>query len=1220
MKRFASHSHLFAWRNFASRIAKHRRVARPPILRQRGIPITCAVLVVLTGCAKSTPPPEIAAVQSQVPAKVDYNWDVRPILSGNCFSCHGNDAGKRKAGLRLDNAEAAYAKVPADRSHRAIVPGHPEKSELIRRLFVEDTDERMPPIESHKTLTSLDKATLWRWVEQGGEYKPHWAYVPPSIEKPEPSIWQSKTSNEIDRYVFPRLRRAGLAPSPEADPESLINRVSLTLTGLPPTLPEVDAFLADKRPEAYERLIDRLLASPAYGERMAAYWLDVSRYGESDGYLDDNYGRLIYPWRDWVISAFNKNMPYDQFITWQLAGDKLKNPTREQILATAFGRVGKRSTEAGLIDEEYRVEYRNERAELVGKAFLGLTVGCAKCHDHKYDVISQKDYYSLTGFFNSMDERGYYGQPSVGQPTVAFEQGPTLLWPGPHQDAAWKQAKADLQSKEAAYKAAITKSERAVAPRVDTLLGDSAASDSMLRASLERSTLAYYPLDEASPGSLDALKYVPPSGRRAGYSGPRASIYGALPEPATPGVERDTPIPDPPARPDAAAPRNDGPKQAKAAGPKQAKAGGASQSGVSVTVARLDEAKQPVLPQTLRADLMTVTPSGRQNDAPAYLENAHMVPGVKGQAFLVNDSHGFLGPRDVGKFERNQAFALDVWIKPRPDKPYQSAPIVDYQDLVGDTGYSLNSRDDRVSFDLVDVGPSNMIRIMTKQRIPRGQWTHITATYDGSSKAAGTKLYVNGKPAEVIVDHDNLTRTILPPVRFGANILGGGFWGFAWGKRWRYEEFNGSAIDEIRIFNRALTPAEVATLHSPEHPQVSRDVARASLTAMLVQQDPEVASAAAALTQARGRENEIVSRIRQVPVMGDQPVPRKTYVLNRGVFDQPTDEVQPQGLDRVFEWDTSLPRDRTGLAQWLVDPRNPLTSRVFINRLWAQHFGSGIVGTVEDFGTQGSIPTNPQLLDYLAAEFVRSGWDIKHVTKLMLMSATYRQSSVARPETLEKDPRNALFSRGPRFRLPAEMIRDNALFASGLLVDKRGGDSVFPYQPEGIWTAGAGVNVYPTDVPDDQMHRRSLYTIVKRASPAPSMAVFDMADRGVSVVQRPISNTPLQALVLLNDVQYNEAYRKLAERALLSAADREQQVDMVFRLATRRRPVKDEAAVLNDYFATELAQLSKAPGTVDKLLANGVTPIDQRVDRSQLAALTMVTAAVMNSPDAFTLR
>ena len=1152
----------------------------------------------LAACSSGyQPPAAVAAAARGVPEKVDYAWDVRPILSNNCFSCHGNDVGKRKAGLRLDIAANAYAPVPEDRRRRAVVPGHPEKSELIRRLLTADDELKMPPKASHKTLSPAEIAVLTRWIEQGAKYKPHWAYVAPRRVSVGRTPFDGQAVNDLDRYVYAKLQEKGLRPSPEADRETLINRVTLDLTGLPPTLAEVDAFVTDKRPDAYERLVDRLLASPRYGERMAAAWMDVARYSETDGYLDDHHDRFFSPYRDWVISAFNRDLPYDQFVTWQLAGDLIPNHTREQVLATAFARLGKKSTENGLIDEEYRVEYRNERSELVGKAFLGLTVQCARCHDHKYDVISQKDYYALAGLFNSVDERGQYAAGWSNR-----QQGPTLAWPTPQQSAQLAAANRQIAQRQADYDAVRARAAREAVARADAL-ARSGSGAQFVKTALDAATVAYYPLDGEYAGSVEAFKRI------AKFPRPDPQDAVADPEGA------NQPLPPPGLQP---------------AGPQSTPSKGARLQRVSLAGPAAKTAKPaaspllaPRVPNGVVESDLRLTASGKPGAAPAALERARFVPGVKGRAFLVDSNRGFLPPK-VGWFDRSQAFGFDLWLKPRTGKVYDDAVVIFHQDhtiSTGDAGYTLHLEKNRLRFDLVHMSPFNELSVATLDAVPMGRWTHVTVTYDGSSRASGARIYVNGQPARTEVLKDNLTRTILPTMYVG--VLGGDFYGFAFGTKFRAEEFTGGAIDEVRVFDRALTPIEAAYLHDPASRPADPGAAKQALVELLVATDPRVVKAGQALAQAREAENQVASNVKQVMVLADAPRIRPTYRLDHGQYDQPREEVQPAGLGQVFRWSPrKYPANRLGLARWLFDPKNPLTARVYVNRLWQSHFGTGIVETVDDFGAQGSNPSNPELLDYLAVEFQRSHWDIKHLQKLIVMSATYRQVSNVSPELATKDPRNLYLARGPRFRLPAEMIRDSVLFASGLLDGRIGGGSVYPYQPPGVWESAISMYRYPDadKVPAWEHHRRTLYTFIKRNAQPPSLAVFDMADRNVSTVIRRVSSTPLQALNLLNDPQYVEAYRVLSEHLLQGGGDPNRQLVTLFRLATRRQPRPAELATLVDYRDAQIARYAKSPDAAKALVSIGVTPADPKLDPARLAALTMTTAVVFNTPDAYWMR
>jgi hypothetical protein len=730
-----------------------------------------------------------------VPDVVDFNFHVKPILSDRCFKCHGPDENTREGGLRFDTKEGAFAALGENADHYAIVPGQPEKSALVQRIYAGDRNEVMPPVESNLQLEEHEKAILKRWIEQGAEWKEHWSFAPPV--KPRAPEVQAKDwpRNEIDRFILARLEREGLAPSEEADRATLIRRLSFDLTGLPPSTEEIDAFLADKSPDAYEKLIDRLLDTDAYAENMAARWLDIARYADTHGYQDD-LERVMWPWRDWVIHAFKKNMPYDEFVTWQLAGDLLPAPTREQIIATAFNRNHKITQEGGVIPEEYRVEYVADRTQTFGTAFLGLTMECARCHDHKYDPVSQKDYYQLFSFFNNVPENG-------------------LIEP-----------------------------------------------------------------------------------------------YGAIPEP---------------------------------------------------------------------------------------------------------------------------------YIK--------------------------------------------------------------------------------------------LTR---------------------------------KEIEETLTFIQNVDQMEDIPLM----------------------------------------------------VMKEMDQPRQAYILKRGAYDKQADPVGPGTPESILSFSGDLPPNRLGLARWLFDPQNPLTARVTVNRLWQQIFGRGIVATPDDFGNQGALPSHPELLDWLAVRMIEEKWDVRVVLKLIVTSATYRQSSKAGPELRTIDPENRLLARAPRVRLPAETIRDHVLASSGLLVRKVGGPSVKPYQPEGIWeeTTGGGGGSTARYIVDegDKLYRRSIYTFWKRTVPPPSMVTFDAASRDFCVVSRQRTSTPLQALVLMNDPQVLEACRMMAYQAVGRKATAEERIAYMFRRATSRTPAEDEISSLTDYFSVEKQRFEKQPEAARSLLSIGQCEHQELLPDPEMAAYAVVANAIFN--------
>jgi hypothetical protein len=631
------------------------------------------------------------------------------------------------------------------------------------------------------------------------------------------------------------------------------------------------------------------------------------------------------------------------------------------------------------------------------------------------------------------------------------------------------------------------------------------------------------------------------------------------------------------------------------------------------------------LPQWVHGESVEWTDAGLPGETRGYVSNVKWVPGHKGQGIQLHDSV-FSAAKGVGMFERTQPYTLDFWLK-LPKKPYfdstrphgPSASILYNNSGIEGKGYELSMSNNKLAYSITHNAPAEMLQIETEADVPTGRWVHITSTYDGSSTAQGMRLYFDGKAQPVEVQHNHLSRSAMPG---GGNSQFVSYFGLAAGTNFNRPELVDGSIDEVRVLTRALTPLEIQYLQDPKLVSaVPGQQARADMAAIAADKDPAVQKAFQDLTEARLNEQKVETPINRIMVAGDQPLYRKSYVLDRGVYNSYLQEVKPGALPQVFAWSDKLPRNRLGLAEWLFDPKQPLTSRVFVNRMWQGHFGQGIVGTTDDFGTQGTNPSNPQLLDYLAVEFVRSGWDVKHMHKLIVMSATYRQNSNVTREDLEKDPVNQYTERGPRFRLPAETLRDNALMASGLLVKQVGGDAVFPYAPDAIWDNTAqGVVVYPTNVPDDQMHRRSMYTFIKRNAPVANLVPFDMPDRRDAVTTRTVSNTPLQALVLLNDTQFVEAYRKLAERAIKSSANVDQQLTTLWRLAVRRHPDANELAAIRKFREAELSHLQQKPDEAKKLLAIGVAPADPAIEPNQLAAMTVLTASVMNTPDAYTLR
>ena len=1095
-----------------------------------GIAITLVgVAVALAAIACRKPVPVAVA---GVPDVVDFNFHVKPLLSDRCFKCHGPDDRARKASLRLDVREVAFGELPSGR--RAVVAGDTGRSELVRRILSTDPKVMMPAPDSHLALTDVERAILVRWVEQGAEWKPHWAFIPPIRPAPPTTRTDGWARNDIDRFVLATLESHGLSPSAEAPRETLLRRVAMDLTGLPPTLADIDAFVGDQSPDAYERVVDRLLASPAYGERMAVEWLDIARYADSHGYQDDGM-RTMWPWRDWVIGAFNRNMPLDQFVTWQLAGDLLPSATDEQRLATGFNRNHMQSQEGGVVSEEYRVEYVADRVNTLGRALLGVSVECARCHDHKYDPISQKDYFRLFSFFNSVNESGQIPYSGVPSPAVMVVDAKT--------QAALDRVRAELATLEPGLRPEGADFDR----RFETWLAKGSAAPQAVQSE-PRGLIGHLPFDRAVR-TMERPKAEPK----------------APPKPPEEVVAYEN----------VATPRQ------------RATAGG-------------DKDKRP---QTV----------------PGRFGNAQRLPG---------DSYITIG-KEFAYFDRHQPFSLSLWV--RLDKDGTSGPLIARSGGVmnGNRGYEILLRaDGTLSAGLHHVGPDNSIEIETAKKLVTGTWYHIGLTYDGSSRVAGLRLFTDGAPARTRELVDNLHRSIIYTTNKGT-------WGdvppLRLGKR-QDETTEGVAFDEVRVYDRQLSALDMARLGGDDeavtralaHPAASRTVEQVAQLRehFMLDVDTDHARRLAQATALRGRENDLLTSLTEVMTMRDLPSPRPTFVLARGAYDAPTERVEPGTPAAMGPFSKALPSNRLGLAKWLLDPAHPLTSRVIANRYWALLFGRGLVPTLADFGSQGQLPSHPALLDWLATSLVQSGWDLKAFQKQLVMSATYRQSSIADAARREADPANVWLSRGPSHRLAAEQIRDAALAASGLLVPKIGGPSVYPYQPAGLWEALATRNATTyTQGHGDDLHRRSLYTVWKRSSPPPSATSFDAAERLFCTVNRQRTSTPLQALILLNDPQYVEAARKLGERMILEGGPvTSDRITLGFRLLTGRTPLASELALLEKLYADERAAFAKDPGAARKLLATGEAPRNVALPAAEVAAASVVASTVMNMDDAVTKR
>lgn len=1016
--------------------------------------------------------------QTSLPEVIDFNYHVKPILSDRCFACHGFDKNAIKADLRLDIPEGSIEKVLNSGEH-AIVPGNVHKSEAFQRIISDDPELRMPPPESGLTMTEEEIAIIAKWIEQGAEYKPHWAFIPPSqpnIPEVENEGW---VNNPIDNFVLKKLERKKISPNQKADKENLLRRVTLDLTGLPPTIKEIDDFLADESDRAYEKVVDRLLVSPAYGERMALEWMDVARYADSHGYSTDGY-RMMWPWRDWVIKSFNENMPFDEFITWQIAGDKLPNATKEQRLATAFLRNQKLNAEGGIVPEEFLVEYAADRAETVSTAFLGLTFQCAKCHDHKYDPISQKNYFELFSFFNSVNERGLTQNDG--------NSGPQVL----------------LTSNEAEEKIAFINQQ----------------------------------IKEQELQMTKGIKAIDPSG----IPRPKIDLSDGL---------------------------------------------------------LVDITFEKTIDEKIRNNAVA-DESFRLNG------EAVLVEGKNGMAlkFTGYDQLDIRNP--VLDFERSDEFSFSFWLSPHHENEYM--PILFHLGgkNEGYKGYEITVIDGYLTIRLVNGLPANIISVSTSAALIPDKWTHFTFTYDGSSRAKGIDIYVNGKRDEGRVLFDQLDKSIYTK-RNGVRL--GGI------QDYQVDVKGHGTIDDLKIYNRVLSGLEAVGLYSgPEvlsTPPSPEDLLQHYLLANQAEFE-EINQKIKALREEKFR---ILDTIPSVMVMQDLPEPRPTYLLKRGAYDAPGEQVQPGTPDIILPFAKEFENDRLGLTKWLLDKKNPLTARVIVNRYWQIFFGQGIVKTVEDFGSQGALPHHPELLDYLAYSFIESGWDLKKTLKEITLSSTYQQSSRVSEEIRLSDPENALLARGPSHRLQAEIIRDCALAASGLLTKKIGGPSARPYQPEGLWAEITGnsriLDKYRMDN-GEQLYRRGLYTFWRRTSPPPSMVTFDAPTRDLCIVKREGTNTPLQALVLLNDPQFFEAARVLAERVLAAEKGLKEQITLAHRLLTGLFPQKEVLDLLARHYSEQKEQFSENPELVDQLLGVGHYPTSVKLVSYEVAAMSIVCNVIMS--------
>jgi hypothetical protein len=1041
---------------------------------------------------------------SGAPAAQDapsFRDEVLPVLSEHCFQCHGFDASARfpkDEPLRLDVFEAATA--PRGDGSRAIAPGKPAASSIIARMRSADPALLMPPPSAHKPLSPKQIDVLERWIAAGAPYQRHWSFepLPAKVPVPQPATQPGfPLRSPVDAFVLDRLQRENLTPAPEASRAMWLRRVSFDFTGLPPDQAALDAFLRDATPLAYENAVDRLLAMPAFGERWGLHWLEVARYADSFGYQSD-LDTNAWPWRDWVIRAFNDNLPWNEFVTWQLAGDLLPEPTRDQRLATAFNRIHRMTQEGGSVEAEFRQQSVSDRVHTFGTAFLGLTMECARCHDHRYDPISMGDYYSLGSYFNSIDEWGLLPGKTGINPR------PVLLLPTPQQEQ-------DIATR-----------REAVAKAENTLRETHASR-------------------QAAFGEWLAQR--PPEPLLADHTGWHP----------------------------------------------------------------LDEAPSNKLANRVRPDK-----PGTFNPANSWIDR----PGGRAVRFTGDDPVSF---DKGGASHQHDPLSVAFLLDPGPAAPrklvFHSSEGAD----PGFNGYELLLEEGRLRWTWQRQWPGDCISVRTKASLQPGTWTHVTVTYDGSSKAAGLAVYLDGRAAELEVVRDKLVKNC------------GSTGAIHFGQRFRDNGLTGGAVAEVHTFDRAITPLEAAQIHdgraltdllTKPADSLTQDERESLRLYWLSAVDNESRAATAALRQARVALREAFDPVREVPVMEEDPEPRPAFVLERGAYDGKRLAPAPR---RVPDWLPPLPpdapADRLGLARWLLRSDHPLFARVTVNRFWQEMFGRGLVATSDNFGLQGTPPSHPELLDWLARDFIDSGWDVKRLLRGLALSSTYRQASAASPASRSRDPENRLLSRGPAKRLTGEMLRDAALLSGGLLNPQLGGPPSKPPQPPGsMWRA---LNSFlPEYQPDTgpAARRRSLYTFWRRTTPPPNMVVFDAATRDVCAVGRQTTNTPLQPLVTLNDPQFVEAAGGLGLRLLAAPGGPDERLAWAFREVSGRAPDAAETGLLRELFEDQRARFAADPAAAAAFLKASAMATPEGIEPPAAAAAAVTASALLNLDATLMLR
>lgn len=1077
-------------------------------------PFLLCIGLFIVGCGVDIPD-DVGTASREIPKEISFSYDVKPILSDRCFKCHGPDEAKTEGDLRLDLAATAYKETSSEGSSARFVikPGNLRQSEVVNRILAKDPEVMMPPPDEHLELSDREKAILLKWIDQGAEYQAHWSFVPPTPQS-LPHADDDWVEGPIDQFVFAKLAEEELRPSPPAERTVIMRRLALDLTGLPPR-PE---HLQDQS-LSLTHYVDTLLASPHYGEQMASEWMDVARYADSHGYQDDGL-RNTWPYRDWVIDAFNENLPYDTFLLYQLAGDQMDDPTTDQLIATCFNRNHPQTQEGGVIDEEYRVEYVADRVNTIGKGLLGLTMECARCHDHKYDPITQKDYFAFSAYFNNNNDSGIV--PYNG------EASPTVMLPSEEARIALDAYANEIDSLEAL----LVSSE---------YLED--FQDWMNRI-------------DNFPEAITTLNH----GLVADFS------FESEKKIAAHLLNLDH------------------------------KEGNEKPKDIKYTYAYRNNA----------IDKLDASIWGHEDDRP------EIVAGVDGKGLKFVGDGGVRFNRSLD-YDRHQPFTVSIWIKRL--KAGEEGPIFGKTngDFEGYRGWLCKlNKNGTLSFQLNHVWPDNAIDFEMLDTVPINEWVHIVMSYDGSSRAEGVSFLINGKQPDYRLHADKLKKSLL----HGVNGTNWSNQPFLLGMELR-KSIQEIVMDELKIYDRCLSKIEMLALSGSEHEKHYAKDEQLDFY-LKARKNDRYNQILDGLTEVRKKENLLATDQPEIMVMGEKKYPRTTYLLDRGLYDQPTDSVEAS-IPAVFKGDAAPPKSRKDFAEWIISPSNPLTSRVAVNRLWKMCFGQGLVETQEDFGNQGSLPTHPELLDWLALRFQALGWDTKALLKEIVSSATYQQSSDFREDLAELDPNNRLYGRYPVQRLSAETIRDQALAGSGLLVPQIGGASVYPYQPAGIWKALATRNATEYHQQSgDSLYRRSLYTVWKRSAPPPSMLSFDAPDRYYCVVRRQETSTPMQALVLMNDPQFMEAARVLAQNLLgQNAKDPAQEA---FIRLVGRDPTQEELKTLSEALGHWQDHFTNQSDESEVILEIGEYPVDRQLSQKNLAALTMTVSTIMNFEEFITKR